>query len=320
MEVFSILKKEIIGIKQNILMKDHTTFNIGGPAEYFLIVKTKKDLLNAIKKAEKYNIKVFLIGGGSNLLVSDNGIKGLVIKNQIETPISLKRGNIVEAPTGAFLSKVVDFSIKKSLQGLEWAGGLPGTFGGAIRGNAGAFGREIKDSVFRVQALDENYTLQSLSNKQCNFSYRSSIFKEKNWIVLSARLKMAKGIKKDLESVAKSRITYRKERHPLEYPNAGSIFKNVDFEKVPKEFQQLFLDKVKKDPFPIVPAAWFIIGAGLAGKTIRKAQFSKKHSNYIVNLGGARAKDVIELIELAKVQVKNKYNIDLEPEVQIIGF
>ena len=180
---FKIIKKKFPAVKRNVLMKKHTTFNIGGPAEYFFIAKSKKDLLGIISLAKKLKVNIFVVGGGSNLLVSDNGFRGLIVKMQNKGHIILRKSNhIVEAPAGAVLGKVVQFSISKSLRGLEWAGGLPGTFGGAIRGNAGAFGGEIKDTVFKVEALDNNLKLRKLSNKQCNFSYRSSIFKEKNWI------------------------------------------------------------------------------------------------------------------------------------------
>jgi len=318
-KIFSILKKELPRIQKNILMKDHTTFKIGGPAEYFLLANKKEEIIKAIEIARKIKIPIFVMGGGSNLLVSDKGIKGLVVKNQDNSSIILKGNNIIEAPAGALLGNVVTFSIKKSLKGLEWAGGLPGTFGGAIRGNAGAFGGEIKDVVLNVKALDNNYRLKKLSNKQCLFSYRSSVFKEKNWVVLSAEVKLAKGVKKELEIVVNSHISYRKEKHPLEYPNAGSIFKNVDFKKLSLKFQNFFQDKVKKDPFPIVPSAWFIIGAGLTGKKIGQAQVSEKHSNYIVNRGNAKATDVLKLIDLVKKKIKEKYNVDLEVEVQFIG-
>lgn len=317
--VFYKLKKELPNIKRNVLMKHHTTFKIGGPAEYFLLAKEEEEIIKAIKVAKKLKIPIFVMGGGSNLLVSDRGIKGLVIKNQDKSPIVLKSNNVLEAPAGMVLGKLVDFSIKKSLKGLEWSGGLPGTFGGAVRGNAGAFGGEIKDSILQVQTLDSKFNLRILSNKQCKFSYRSSIFKEKNWVVLSASVKLEKGNKKNLQAISNSHISYRKERHPLEYPNAGSIFKNMDFKKIPPKFQKLFLDKVKKDPFPIVPSAWFIIGAGLTGKKIGQAQISEKHSNYIVNRGNAKASDVLKLIDLVKKKVEEKYNIKLEVEVQFIG-
>ncbi len=169
-----------------------------------------------------------------------------------------------------------------------------GTFGGAVRGNAGAFGGEMKDSILYVNILDKNLKIKKLSNKQSEFSYRSSIFKKQNLIILSAGVKLKKGEGEILKGVAESHINYRKEKHPLEYPSAGSVFKNVDVDTLPLEFQKEFSDKVKQDPFPIVPAAWFIIGAGLTGKQVGQAQISKKHSNYIVNLGGAKAKDVLE--------------------------
>lgn len=319
-DIFKSLKKELPGVKENILLGEYTTFKIGGLAEYFLLATKEKEIIHAIKVAKILKIPIFVMGGGSNLLVSDQGFKGLVVKNQDKSPIFLKPNNIVQAPAGIVFGELVNFSINKSLEGLEWAGGLPGTFGGAIRGNAGAFGGEIKDSVLKVRALDSKFNLKELSSLQCKFSYRSSIFKQENWVVLSASIKLKKGDKKKIKEISDSHINYRKEKHPLEYPNAGSIFKNVDFKKIPVKFQKLFLDKVKKDPFPIVPSAWFIIGAGLVGKKIGMAQISKKHSNYIVNLGGAKAEDVLKLIDLVKQKVKKVYNIKLETEIQLVGF
>ena len=318
-KLFDRLKKEFPRLEKNVVLKDHTTFKIGGPAEYFLSVTRKEELMRAISIAKKLKIPTFVMGGGSNLLVADKGILGLVIKNQIQSPLVLRKNHSIEAPAGIALGALVDFSIKNSLQGLEWAGGLPGTFGGAVRGNAGAFGGEIKDVIFEVTALDNNLNLKKLSFTQCQFSYRSSIFKKKNWVVLSAIAKLKKADREMLKQIANSRINYRNQKHPLEYPNAGSIFKNVDVKKIPKKFQPLFLDKVKQDPFPIVPSAWFIIGAGLAGKQIGQAQISTKHSNYIVNLGGASAKDVVKLITLVKKEIKKKYGIALEQEIQYLN-
>ena len=205
-KIFDLLKKELPGVQKNVLLKNHSTFKIGGPAEYFLSVDKKSDLIKSIKIARNIKIPVFVLGGGSNLLISDSGLKGLVIKNQDKAKIVLKPNNIIEAPAGMVLGDVVDFSIKKSLAGLEWAGGLPGTFGGAVRGNAGAFGGEIKDSIIEVLALNNNFKLVKLSNKQCKFSYRSSIFKEKNWIVLSALIELKKGDKKVLQKQDKEKI------------------------------------------------------------------------------------------------------------------
>jgi len=317
--VFEKLKKGLPNIEENVLLKDHTTFKIGGPAEYFLLAESESELLGAIRLAKELGIDTFVMGGGSNLLVSDQGIKGLVVKNQVSDPIKLIGDDIVDASGGVVLGRVVDFSIENSLKGLEWAGGLPGSFGGAIRGNAGAFGDEIKDSIIEVRALDDQYNLKTLSNKECEFGYRASIFKQKNWVVLSGAVKLKGGDKAKIREISDAHIKYRNERHPLEYPNAGSIFKNVAFSEVEPKFQDEFRDKVKQDPFPIVPTAWFIIGAGLTGKQIGDAQISEKHSNYIVNKGNATAKDVLDLISFVQNKVKEKYNINLEPEVQFIG-
>ena len=238
--VFEKLRQELPKIQRNVLMKHHTTFNIGGPAEYFLLAHKEKETFHAIKVAKKLKIPMFVMGGGSNLLVSDRGVKGLVVKNQAREPIVLIKSAVIKAPAGMVLEKLVDFSIKKSLEGLEWAGGLPGSFGGAIRGNAGAFGGEVKDSVLRVRALDNDLTLRELSNKQCQFSYRSSIFKEKNWVVLSALVQLKQGDKKKLQGICQSHKQYRRDRHPLEYPNAGSIFKNVAVKDLAKSSNNFF--------------------------------------------------------------------------------
>lgn len=318
-EIFETLKKELPNLQKNVLLKEHTTFNIGGPAEYFLLSLEEKEIMHAIKTARKLRLPIVVMGGGSNLLVGDAGIRGLVVKNQVAGPMVLMKHNVIEAPAGIVFSDLVAFSIDKSLEGLQWAGGLPGTFGGAIRGNAGAFGGEIKDAILSVRALDHKLHVKKLSNAQCQFSYRSSIFKRENWVVLSASVKLKKGDKEKLQEVSHSHINYRSQKHPLEYPNAGSVFKNVDVKILSPKFQTLFSDKIKKDPFPIVPAAWFIIGAGLAGKKIGQAQISEKHSNYIVNLGGAKAQDVLELIKLVKATVKTKYGIELEVEVQYLN-
>lgn len=311
------VKKILPGVKAGVLLKNHTTFNIGGPAEYFYIAQNGQDIIKAVGVAKKLKLPLFMFGGGSNLLVFDRGIRGLVVKIQNKTIVVKK--NTVIADAGVDMKDMVNSSIKASLEGLEWAGGLPGTFGGAIRGNAGAFGGEMKDTISSVQALDSRFALRTFTNAQCKFSYRNSIFKEKGWTIVSATVALKKGGKKKLRTIADSHIAYRNEKHPLEYPSAGSVFKNINVKDVPAEFLPLFKDKIKQDPLPIVPAAWFIIGAGLTGKKVGRAQISKKHSNYIINLGGAKAKDILTLMEFAKKNVKEKYNIDMEPEVQFIG-
>src|SRR3989344_6081298 len=159
-KIFEALKTGLPGIQKNVLLKDHTTFDIGGPAEYFFIAKNKETVINAFNVAKSLKLPIFIFGGGSNLLISDKGIRGLVVKLASDNNF-IKNGGLVTADSGALLGDVVGFCIKNSLGGLEWAGGLPGTFGGAIRCNAGAFGGEMKDSIISVQAFDDHFTLRN---------------------------------------------------------------------------------------------------------------------------------------------------------------
>jgi UDP-N-acetylmuramate dehydrogenase len=309
------------GVRENVPLAPYTTFNIGGPAEYFFIAGTREQVVLAITAARRLGLPVFVFAGGSNIVFPDEGLKGLVIKIHHEDGIALaatEGGALVTAPAGLELGTLVDFVAEHGLQGLEWAGGLPGSFGGAIRGNAGAFGGEMKDSVFSVEALDGNLELKTCDNKTCEFAYRDSIFKRQGWIILSASVRLRNGDKQAVKEIAESRRAYRKKHHPLEYPSAGSIFKNIPVEAIPQKFMELFRDKVKQDPFPIVPAAWFIIAAGLPGAKVGQAQISEKHSNYVINAGGATAKDVRDLVAHIREVVKKTYGIDLEPEVQFV--
>ncbi|MBI2642599.1 MAG: UDP-N-acetylmuramate dehydrogenase [Candidatus Wildermuthbacteria bacterium] len=302
--------------KKNVLLAPHTTFKIGGKAQYFVAAKTKEDVLSALLHAKKLNIPFFVLGGGSNLLVSDKGFKGLVLK--IEN-CKLKISNrIVYAEAGVSFPWLVRETAKRGLAGLEWAGGLPGTVGGAVRGNAGAFGGETKDSVVYVDCIDQRGRIRKLSKRQCQFSYRSSIFKKRNWIVLGAAFAFKKGNAKELRSIAKNHITYRKDRNPLEFPNAGSIFKNCDLNEVPKKFRDFVKPAVKIDPFPVVPTAFLISQAGLKGLRVGKAEVSRKHPNFLINIGNAKAKDVKGLIAKVKRAIKKKFGIDLEEEVQYL--
>lgn len=325
------LEKLLPGVRKNIFLKKYNTFQIGGPAKYFFTAKNKEDIGKILKAAKKLKIPFFILGEGSNILISDKGFKGLVIKIQnikYEIPCTIptsrevrgKQNTFIYAEAGVEMPVLVKETTKRGLSGLEWAGGLPGTFGGAVRGNAGAFGGEIKDSVVEIEFLDGKGKVKRLSKKRCCFSYRSSIFKKNNWIVLSSFLRLKKGNKKTVQSIAKDHIRYRKERHPLEYPNIGSIFKNYDLKKIPRKIRNNFDHVIKIDPFPVVPTAYLISETGLKGLRVGRAEVSRKHPNYIVNLGKASAKDVLKLIYLVKEKVKKKFGIDLEEEIQLIGF
>ena len=281
----------------NILLKDYTSFKIGGPAKYFFKVKTRQDLIKKIQMAKELNLPFFILGGGSNLLVSDDGYEGIVIKmeeSNISCQINLPEHKIT-AQAGMKLADLVKFSVEKNLTGLEWAVGIPGTVGGAIRGSIQAFKKSISETIESVEALDvSKLEVKSYKTKDCKFDYKESIFKEnKNLIILSCVFKLEKGNKEEIKKKIEYFLDYRKKNHPLDFPSAGSIFKNLEDKKV-----------------------WELIKeCGLEGKRIGNAQISKKHSNFIINLGNASSKDVLDLINLAKKQVKNKFGIEIEEEI-----
>lgn len=298
------MEKELIGVKKNVSLAQYTSFKIGGKAKYFFKAETKEDLLKAVAAANKFKLPFFILGGGNNLLVSDKGYRGLVINLQFLTfdfqKISNSKSLKILAGAGLPLSKIVNLSAEKSLTGLEWVAGIPGTIGGAIYGNAGAFGKSMKDIIKKVNVLDvEKSKIKTLKNKNCKFNYRESVFKKnKNLIIISAEFRLKKEAKKEIKKRIKEFLNYKKETQPLNFPSAGSIFKN------PKGFS----------------AGQLIEKCGLKGKKIGKAKFSEKHANFIVNLGKAKAKDVINLINLAKKSVKNKFKIILQEEIQYLGF
>lgn len=311
--------KMAIKIKKNFPLAKVTTFGIGGLADYFILTKTKREILEAIKWAKKRNIPFFILGGGSNVLFSDEGFRGVVIKIQ-NTKYEIKKTKIV-AEAGCPLQKIVKESVQRGLAGLESLAGIPGTLGGAIRGNAGAFGTEIKDFLEKVKILevkDRQSKIFELKRKDCQFGYRESIFKEKpNWIILEATLKLKKGNKTKIEEKMKEILKIRKEKQPLEYKSAGSIFKNIPLKDLPKTIIKKFSEKIKNG---YLPAGALIEAAGLKGKKIGGAKISEKHANFIVNFKGAMAKEVVALIELVKKEIKEKFNIELQEEIELVGF
>lgn len=307
-----------IKLQNNVILANFTTFKIGGTAKYFIKAKNQKEIIDAVKWAKKRNLPFFVLGNGSNVLFSDDGFEGLVIN--VRCSKFEIRGKKIIAEAGCPLQKLVQETIKKSLAGLEWAAGIPGTLGGAIYGNAGAFSKEIKDVVEKVKILElknSELRIKELKNKDCKFGYRESVFKKKKkLIILEAILKLKKGDKKKLKEKVKKILKIRKEKQPLEYPSAGSVFKNVPLKKIPKKIQKKFKDKIKNG---FLPAAVLIETAGLKGKKIGGAKISEKHANFIINIKNAKAKDVLALINLTKRMVYQKFKSKLKEEVFLVS-
>ncbi len=303
-------------IKENILLKDFTTFKIGGPADYFVEVSTTEEVAEAIEWAKEHEQKILTIGGGSNLLISDQGFRGLAIKLKLEKLEYHDTQVIVGA--GVFLAYLLNQSLERGLTGLEFLAGIPGTVGGAIRGNAGTYGLAMSDVVTEITYFDENYKLQTMRLGDGHFTYRHSIFKEIKAIIVEAKLQLVKGDLEAAKKLVNERLRYRQDTQPKE-PSAGCIFKNV-------EFAQVDLDKLKDRGIEIekfeknkkIPTAYLIDRAGLKGHTIGGAQVSELHANYIINTGQATAEEVIMLLSFIKQQIRDKYGVQLQEEVQIL--
>ncbi len=319
--------------KENIPLSKFSHYKIGGPARFFFEAKNEKEVAWAIGEAKKRKLPVFILAGGTNLLLCDKGFDGLVLRPAIMTLKAKK--DTLEVGAGVFMCDLLNFAAGKSLSGLEWAGGLPGTIGGAVRGNAGCFGGETKDNIVSVRSFDtKTMKIVERSARECAFKYRDSIFKKKRGaeIILSVELKLMKGDKKAILRSIKEKIEYRKKTHPLDYPNIGSTFKNIPlhaihekgspkYEKAIKERELAFRGShfsVKTDPFPVISAAKLISESGLRGVSVGGAMISPKHPNFIVNALNASSCDAKSLITLAKAEVYKKFGVQLEEEIQIV--
>jgi UDP-N-acetylmuramate dehydrogenase len=303
-------------------------YKIGGKAKYLLTCENKDDMAEALAfiDKEKPN-KVFICGLGSNLIFSDDYFDGAVIRivSSKKNPDISVSGNTVTAFAGMILDDVIIFSFDQNLTGLEWAGGLPGTVGAGVRGNVGAYGGEIKDSLISAEVIDYSGStpiIKTFTNDELQFIYRGSLVKShKKMVVVSATF----GLKKSTpEEVQAARVIYeknkqhRKNNHPLEYANCGSVFKNLrkkeEIEKVLSVYPDL-KENVEKKWYGKVAVANLIERLGLKGYQIGNAQVSEKHALFIINLGHAKAKDVLEIIQT----IKNKFNetFGFEPEVEV---
>jgi len=312
---------EDIKFQKNVSLKNLTTYKIGGPAKYFFVAKSKDELLLALKKAKQLKLKVFIMGGGSNLLVSDKGFKGLVIKISIDG--AEVRGNEMTVGAGTDLTKLAYMASENGLSGLEWSAGIPSaTVGGAIYGHAQAFGTKMSDAVKSVDTLDlKTLKIKTFSKTQCKFSLKNSIFKKtKKYVIVSAILEMQQKDSKEVKKLIKEFLEYRRNSHPMKFPSAGSTFVNPQKKIKDKKLITKFPELIAYNEKGTIPSGFLVAKCGLAGKKMGGAQISEKHSNFILNIKGAKAKDVLALIKLAKQKVKKTFGITLETEVQFLGF
>lgn len=281
----------------NESLKKHTTYGIGGPADLMIFPKSKQDLIKVIKIINENKIQLTILGSGSNVLVSDNGIRGAVIslKNSLKQ-IEVDE-NILYAECGTMLGKIVKHAVKNNLIGLENLNGVPGTLGGALIMNAGAWGGEISENLIHVEVINSKSEIQKIQKKDLNFSYRQSSF-NKDDILLSAKFSLKKADKDIIKENFIEAQSGRKKSQPLNKRSAGSLFKNPKNNSAGK-----LLDE-----------------AGLKGFSIGDAKISEKHANFFINDGDATSKDMLMLIKKAHKEVKDKFNVNLSLEVKLMGF
>ena len=290
-----IVEKEQILIEEP--MKKHTTFRIGGPAEYLILPQTAEEIADVVKLCRQEEIPWYIVGNGSNLLVADEGVRGVVIQllrnfNQIQV-----EGCQIRMQAGAQNAAVAKRALNASLTGFEFAAGIPGTIGGAVVMNAGAYGGEMKDILKEVTVLDQNGMIRTIPAEELELGYRTSIIARKGYVVLEAVIVLKTGDPKEIKAAMDDLKEKRVTKQPLEYPSAGSTFKRPE---------GYFAGKL-------------IMDAGLRGFSVGGAQISEKHCGFVINKGNATAKDVTELMDETKKIVMEKFGVALEPEVKRLG-
>ncbi|MDE5937592.1 MAG: UDP-N-acetylmuramate dehydrogenase [Lachnospiraceae bacterium] len=278
-------------------MSRHTTFRVGGEAECMAVVETKEELSQLVSYLGRIEQDYFVLGNGSNLLVGDKGYRGIILKMGPRlSAVGVEKDHIA-AGAGALLSRVASAARDAGLSGLEFAAGIPGSIGGAIVMNAGAYGGEMKQVVKMVRVMDKEGEILTLDNDTMEFGYRTSIIRDRPFIVLGVVLKLAPGNKDEISAKMEELMKQRKSKQPLEYPSAGSTFKR------PEGYY----------------AGKLIMDAGLRGYRIGGAQVSEKHCGFVINAGGASAADIREVIEEVQERVRDRFHVRLEPEVIFLG-
>ena len=285
--------KSQISVLTNEPMCSHTTFKIGGPAEYFITPRTEEALLYSVSKLKENKIRTFILGRGSNVLFSDKGFSGAVV-SMSELDQTTVEGTSVKSCCGASLTSVARLAARHSLTGLEFAFGIPGSIGGAVYMNAGAYGGEVASVIVRTKTIDPvSGVLHSYEGHQHEFGYRESVFRKNGDIILSTEMQLSHGCRDQIERTMAEYLERRQQKQPLEFPSAGSVFKRCE-----GHFTGQMIEE-----------------AGMKGLTVGGAQISEKHAGFIVNIGGATANDVLTLIEIIKDKIYSRFGCKLECEM-----
>jgi UDP-N-acetylmuramate dehydrogenase len=294
----------------------HTRFGIGGPADLYAETESVEAFIAATQAARESGLPTMVIGGGTNLIVSDEGFRGIVLRYRAEALLAAN-GRVV-AQAGAVLQDLVDFTIERGLKGLETLSGIPGSVGAAVYGNAGAYGHSISERVVKVQFFD-GQSVRVFGNEECEFRYRESIFKRrKEWIIFSTQLLLDEADAGELRKVADDILKVRNEKFPVTMKCAGSIFKNLLLRELPPAVQAEVPEKVVREGK--IPAAWFLEQVGAKGMSRGEIRVADYHANLIYNIGSGTAADLRAVIDELKARVRARFGIEIEEEVQYVGW
>ncbi|MCR4279891.1 MAG: UDP-N-acetylmuramate dehydrogenase [Candidatus Komeilibacteria bacterium] len=313
----SIVEK--LNIEENYPLRNVSNFHIGGPAKYYVQIDNDEQLASVLQWANEQRLPLMILGGGTNVLISDKGFDGLVIHLQYQL-VSIE-GTEVLCSADINLMELVNMTVDKGLTGIEFAAGIPGSVGGGVVGNAGAYGGQLSDVVVSAEVMDRTGEVHILSNQQLNFTYRHSLLKEKSWLLLRVTLKLEQGDREEAMAKVARYNADRWSKQPTE-PSAGCTFKNIIITDEIIKLLQKHEWEIPEQYFKYnkIPVAWIIDRLGLKGKRIGDAELSSLHGNFIINKGQAKAEDVVTLISLIKQEVRDQLGIQLEEEVRYLGF
>jgi UDP-N-acetylmuramate dehydrogenase len=299
-------KEDLIGrldgrVERDVMLASFASFGIGGPAKYFFVAHSPTDLIRAVRASRDFGQKFFILGGGSNILFDDMGYNGLIIKDECNRFV--RDANGFSAQSGAVVDKMVDSALEAGFQGLEYAAGIRGTIGGAVYGNAGAFGHAINEILTSAVLYAHDDKVVVVNNDHFKFAYRKSSLSDSGDVVLSVKLTLKRGDREKLAEIVNERRKFRQERHPVDLGSAGSVFKNL---------------RSLEDPTNVTPAGKILEEAGVRGMRVGDAAIFDKHCNIVVNMGHATSRDVKTLVAQMEAAARNKLGIDLKREILYI--
>jgi len=289
-------------VRHDVGLAQYSSFGIGGPARYFFVARTPTDIIRAVDAARECGLKFFILGGGSNILFDDDGFSGLIIKDEC-AKFAIYNGGSISAQSGAVVDKMVDAALEAGLAGLEYAAGIRGTIGGAVYGNAGAFGHAINELLEKAVLYTRDGGITIVDNQHFRFAYRKSSLSDSGDVVLSVKLSLKPGDKRKLAEIVNERRRFRMERHPVGFGSAGSVFKNL---------------RKLEEPDKVTPAGKILEEAGVRGMRVGGAAVFEKHCNIVVNMGKATSKEVKTLVAMMEKAARDKFGIDLKREIMYI--